>query len=234
MYICKKKCFILVYLLLILVVPTLSLQFFKNDYKIQEFNSNDSNLDLKLNQASNFTVTSSMHRIIWIEGILNLLLTANESGVITCELVDIYYGRFFTPINKIFTLTGNNESQNIKLVYHPFLTTFPGKYTLNLRITGLYSYTENFEIILGMGYIILILVIIIFGIGIIIILQKKSEGKSKIPTTAPTDEAKPSETVQVPGKKIQCPECKKTIDEGLAFCPECGIRIPEFLRYNPN
>jgi hypothetical protein len=37
-----------------------------------------------------------------------------------------------------------------------------------------------------------------------------------------------------PLNKIKCPECKKTIDEGLAFCPECGNRIPEFYRFNPN
>jgi DNA-directed RNA polymerase subunit RPC12/RpoP len=35
-------------------------------------------------------------------------------------------------------------------------------------------------------------------------------------------------------KKINCPNCKKEIDEGLIFCPECGHRIPEFLRYNPD
>ncbi|MEJ2248897.1 MAG: zinc ribbon domain-containing protein [Candidatus Lokiarchaeota archaeon] len=35
-------------------------------------------------------------------------------------------------------------------------------------------------------------------------------------------------------KKINCPNCKRKIDEGLTFCPECGKRIPEFLRFNPD
>lgn len=33
--------------------------------------------------------------------------------------------------------------------------------------------------------------------------------------------------------QIKCPSCRKAIQEGLTFCPECGDRIPEFLRYNP-
>jgi ribosomal protein L32 len=33
--------------------------------------------------------------------------------------------------------------------------------------------------------------------------------------------------------QIKCPSCRKLIQEGLTFCPECGNRIPEFLRYNP-
>ena len=33
--------------------------------------------------------------------------------------------------------------------------------------------------------------------------------------------------------QIKCPSCRKVIQEGLTFCPECGERIPEFLRYNP-
>ena len=37
---------------------------------------------------------------------------------------------------------------------------------------------------------------------------------------------------QIPESKIQCPECKKIIDEGLTFCPECGSRIPTFLQFH--
>ena len=31
---------------------------------------------------------------------------------------------------------------------------------------------------------------------------------------------------------VKCPECKKEIPEGSAFCPECGYHIPKFLRIN--
>ena len=39
---------------------------------------------------------------------------------------------------------------------------------------------------------------------------------------------------KIPPGKIKCKSCNEIIDEGLTFCPECGNRIPEFERYNPN
>ena len=82
-----------------------------------------------------------------MEGILNLVLTINESGIINCEFIDPTNGKYFTPVYKTITLIGNNESQNIRLVYHPLLTTFPGRYILNLRIIGLYNYKKNLRLI---------------------------------------------------------------------------------------
>ncbi len=38
---------------------------------------------------------------------------------------------------------------------------------------------------------------------------------------------------KIPAGKIQCQVCFQLIQEGLTFCPECGKRIPEFLRFNP-
>jgi hypothetical protein len=162
------------------------------------------------------------------------VITANESGIINCEFKDSNNGKYFTSVNLTLSLTGNNESQNLRLTFHPHLTTLPGKYNFNLNITGFYNYSENFEIILGMGYIIMLIIIMIFGIGIILILVKKKDSISVISITSPSEETIPSEQAQIPSRKIQCPECKIFIKEGLTFCPECGIRIPEFLRYNPH
>ena len=53
------------------------------------------------------------------------------------------------------------------------------------------------------------------------------------------DSAKKDKSNQTKGSnepligQIKCPSCRKLIQEGLTFCPECGERIPEFLRYNP-
>lgn len=43
---------------------------------------------------------------------------------------------------------------------------------------------------------------------------------------------KPLKAENIPEGKIQCPECYSILQEGLSFCPECGIRIPEFYRYH--
>lgn len=199
-----------------------------------DFSSDNISSELKTSQALNFTVTSNLHKLIWIEGQLNLILTANETGLITCEFKDSNNGNYFTQVNKIVNLTGSNEAQAIRLKFYPHLTTLPGKYNITLNITGFYNYTENFDLILGMGYIILISVLTIFGIGLIIIFVKKKDLKTVKPISVSTEESIVSELEEVPIRKIQCPECKKLIDEGLAFCPECGSRIPEFLRFNPN
>ena len=74
----------------------------------------------------------------------------------------------------------------------------------------------------------------IFGISLMIILVKKKGSKIIKPVSTSSETSIISESSEVSGRKIQCPECKKLIDEGLTFCPECGSRIPEFLRFNPN
>lgn len=171
--------------------------------------------------------------MIWVQGDLNLILTANESGIIVCELLNSNNGKYFTPINRTIFLTCTNESQTIRLIYHPYLTTLPGKYNFNLNITGFYNYSENFKIILGMAYIILLLVITLFSIGVILILVKRKQIIGKTEITAPKDETKQLELDQIPNRNIVCPECKKPIEGGLTFCPECGVRTHEFLRHNP-
>ncbi len=231
---CTKKCFSHAILIMVFFLSLISLNCFELFQFNKDFSSDNISSELKTSQALNFTVTSNLHKLIWIEGQLNLILTANETGLITCEFKDSNNGNYFTQVNKIVNLTGSNEAQAIRLKFYPHLTTLPGKYNITLNITGFYNYTENFDLILGMGYIILISVLTIFGIGLIIIFVKKKDLKTVKPISVSTEESIVSELEEVPIRKIQCPECKKLIDEGLAFCPECGSRIPEFLRFNPN
>lgn len=175
-----------------------------------------------------------MHGFVWIEGSLSLFINSNQSGLIICEFKDSNNGKYFTQVNRIVNLTGFNQSQTILLIFQLYILTFPGKYHFTLNISGSYNYTENFELILGMGYIVLILILMTFGISLIIILVKKKGSKLIKQVSTSPDTSIISESREVPSRKIQCPECKKLIDEGLAFCPECGSRIPEFLRFNPN
>ena len=192
--------------------------------------------NLKSSQYSEeFNVVSTLHKIIWVEGHLTLTLTANESGTITCEFIDSLNGNYFTQINEDVNLIGNFESQIIQFKFLPHITTLPGDYNFTLNITGLYSYTENFVIILGLGYVLLLLIITIFGVGVIAILtKKKGMEKPKVPILNTPESTKTSDFDEFPISKISCPECKRLINEGLTFCPECGAKIPEFLRFNLN
>ncbi len=230
---CLKKCFTYTIFLTMLFLPIISLNCFESFQFEKNIRYNKISSDLNTNQVNNFSVTSNLHKLVWIESHLSLILNSNESGLINCEFKDSNNGKYFTQVNRIINLTGSNHTQVIRLIFRPYLTTLPGRYNFTLTITGFYNYTENFELILGMGYIVLTLILMIFGIGLIIILVKKNEGIITKPVSVSTEGLIPSELSDVPSSKIQCPECKKLIDEGLAFCPECGSRIPEFLRFNP-
>lgn len=205
------------------------LLFLDHDYKYE------SSSNLRLNQPlNNFTVESKFNALIWIEAHLLLKIASNQSGVIWCDFTEFNEGKYFNKINRSIEILGTNETQTIRLVLKPHLTTLPGKYNFTLNIGGLYDYVEQFEAILGMGYIIIIAVLVIFCIGIILILRKTA-GTKKIKVDSSTQMDSISTSLdEIPGNKIKCPECKKPIDEGLTFCPECGSRIPEFLRFNPN
>ena len=231
----KRQGFSLLTLILILL-PIFYISFSMSS-QFQQASIQDEKFGTKLKTSQvpgNFTVAATLHKLIWIEGQLTLILTANESGLISCEFKDSQDGLFFTSINKMINLTGNSVTQTVHVTFIPLLTTLPGNYDFTLEITGFYEYSESFEIILGMGYVIFLLIISIFGIGVIIILAKKGGEKLVKSVVVVPDDSIPSDAIDVPISKISCPECKKLINEGLTFCPECGSRIPEFLRFNPN
>lgn len=226
-----------VFIIFIVFVPLICVSSLFNSQFQKSYNRNNIIEDnLKTSQISDeFKVESNLHKIIWVEGHLTLTLTANESGSITCDFRDALNGNYFTLINKVVNLSGDFVQQEVQFVFRPHITTLPGSYNFTLNITGLYDYTENFQIILGMGYIIFLLILTIFGIGVIIILVKKKGSEfTKDSIINVPDDSIPSDGDYIPINKITCPDCKKLINEGLTFCPECGARIPEFLRFNPN
>ena len=233
----KRRTFSCVFIIFIVFVPIICVSSLYNSQFQKIYNQNDIvEENLKTSQVTDeFNVKSNLHKIIWVEGHLTLTLTANESGSITCDFRDALDGNSFTLINEVVNLTGNYVSQEIQFVFRPHITTLPGSYNFTLNITGLYDYTEDFQIILGMGYVILLLILTIFGIGVIIILvKKKGSEPTKESIIIVPDDSIPSDGDYIPINKITCPDCKKLINKGLTFCPECGARIPEFLRFNPN
>jgi hypothetical protein len=232
----KKQVYSLLLIVIIVILPIFSLNFMITT-NFEKLKKNDDLVNNRLKKSQipdNFTVRTTLHKLIWIEGHLTLYLTAEESGMISCEFEDSKDGILFTTINEVINLTGNSEMQTIQLIFRPLITTLPGNYNFTLNITGYYEYSENFEIILGMGYVIFILIVIIFGTGIIIILAKKGGTKVVDSVIVVPDDSVQPVSGEIPISKISCPECKKLINEGLTFCPECGSRIPEFLRFNPN
>jgi len=233
----KKSICSCVFIIFIVFVPLICVSSLYES-QFQKINNRNNIIEdnLKTSQISDeFNVVSYLHKIIWVEGHLTLTLTANESGSITCDFRDALNGNYFTIINEVVDLAGNYTSQEIQFVFRPHITTLPGSYNFTLNIEGLYDYSETFQLILGMGYVILLLILTIFSIGVIIILVKKkgSESTKESILSVPEDSI-PSDGESIPINKITCPDCKKLINEGLTFCPECGARIPEFLRFNPN
>ncbi|MHA1669058.1 MAG: DUF7575 domain-containing protein [Promethearchaeota archaeon] len=182
--------------------------------------------------TQNFTIDTFLPSLIWIDPQLKLNISVNQTSQIQCFFSETNGPQFFTSGNSSLSLIGNNISQIFYLQIIPLITTLPGVYQFSLNITGAFSYNENFQIVYGLGPISLILVFSVIIIIPIIILVKKSKGFKdvKIEEIASTEDYKPT-TSSIAGK-INCPKCRKAIDEGLTFCPECGERIPEFLRYN--
>lgn len=189
---------------------------------------------LKLSQTNgNFSIDTFFPRIVWLEGQLKLNISSNQTGIIFCSLSELSSNTGFSNVNQTVDLIGNNISQEIILKAQPSFFTLPGIYRFDLNITGIHTYNENFEIIFVLGYSILTIISTAFFIVFIIVLVKhKGVVKSKSFSQTIEGNGALGTSTGILGK-IKCPECRKTIDEGLTFCPECGARIPEFLRYNP-
>ena len=237
MYLNKNKYNSIILILILVIIPIICTSSIIGSKIFRDLHQNEKiGFNLKTSQyVEGFSVSSTLHKLFWVEGHLTLTLVANESGTITVEFTDSLNGNYFTQINEDVILMGNNEVQVVQFKFLPHITTLPGNYNFTLNITGLYNYTENFEIILGLGYVLLLLITTIFGVGVIIILtNKKGIEKPKVTILTTSDNSMSSNINEISISKIGCPECKKLINEGLTFCPECGARIPEFLRFNPN
>lgn len=216
-------------------------------------NANDTRFDsmdkqgLKNSQGDNSNVISieeDYDSFIWLQGYFNFSLRTNLKGEIKIIFVESSSGgQFFPYYDEIESLKQGETTINKKYLIKPSWIALPGNYKFSLIIRyneegeweesnapQVVLFYEEFEIILGSGYLFLICALSIALTAIIIVLTQKEEDEGDKSTLPPSIQ----EQRGVPQGKIKCPECKKIIEEGLTFCPECGNRIPEFLKYNPN
>ena len=184
--------------------------------------------EIKSSQSgTNQTVSTFLPKLIWWEGNLRLEIVSNQTGQIQCFLREIS-GNSFITLNKMINISVINQTQVFFLKIYPHLTTFPGVYIFRLNLIGFITYYEEFEVIFGLGFIPFVSIFGASLVSIIYILIKKPKKYEK-----PQDSSSVVDSSDFLIGKIKCPNCHKTIREGLTFCPECGDRIPEFLRYNP-
>ncbi len=140
----------------------------------------------------------------------------------------------------------SNESSQIEVFIQPVWSAFPRTFHYQfslfyINITTqipqiIYDIPQGiFTIIMGVPTSLIIGGLFIIGL-IIITTRSVKVRKNKVTQTVESSESITfSETPSPPstnivGGLIVCPECKKKIAEGSAFCPECGYHIPRFLR----
>jgi len=222
-----------IFVLALLLITSISISSFKfmgySNYHVPQ----EEQTIIHISQGSqNFTIDTFLPSLIWFDPQLKLNISVNQIGQIQCFFSESAGPQFFSSGNFSLPLVGNNISQIFYLQLVPMITTLPGVYQFSLNITGAFSYNENFEIVYGLGVIPLVSVFSVMIIITIIILVKKSKGakEGKMEEITNADGYEPAVSSIV--GKINCPKCRKAINEGLTFCPECGERIPEFLRYN--
>ncbi|MBN2156503.1 MAG: zinc ribbon domain-containing protein [Candidatus Lokiarchaeota archaeon] len=155
------------------------------------------------------------------------------------------------PVNSSVLIISNDNSQ-IEIMVPIKWMVVPNSYQYQFTLYYINATTQIpqvvFEIPMGrftiiMGLPLLLIIGTVWIIGIIGISVRSVHLRTK--KTAPTTESLSTESlnhispsISVPQsivtKKVEslisCPECKKDIAEGSAFCPECGFHIPRFLR----
>jgi Na+-transporting methylmalonyl-CoA/oxaloacetate decarboxylase gamma subunit len=224
-------------LLLIILGPIISNVVNQNLQKRKSINP-------KCSQSSeNIPVQSTFSKLIWIEGELTISITPNSSGNVRIIFREITEENSFSEIRETHNITVINETNTFQFLISPKWLTLPGEYIFNLTVTfsnsennEIFVYNESFETILGMGYLTMIIFFsaLIIALITVIIKTKKPTKQATTSIESPAEEEYVETTGPAPAGKIKCPNCYKIIKEGLTFCPECGSRIPEYLRNNPN
>ncbi|MFO7795744.1 MAG: zinc ribbon domain-containing protein [Promethearchaeati archaeon] len=201
-------------------------------FQAQNLEKKKSNINIS-QIIPNKNVSIQFPKLIWIEAQIQISITSNESGHVNIAINDNYANIYFNKINETKILSGSNQTDTFLLKTQPKIQTFPGLYQFNVSINGLFEYTQSYEAILGLGYILMFILIGAFGIPFVYIIYKNIKKKDTSYVT-PTETISYQSAEGVPAGKIKCPKCGSHIPEGLSFCPECGERIPEFLRFNPS
>jgi hypothetical protein len=161
--------------------------------------------------------------------------------------------KVLTTNSSIFLITPT--SSQIDIILRPLWSVFPSVLHYQLSLYYINATTQipqlvfeipsgTFNIIMGLPLSMILGGVLIIGVIIIIVRpvrlrQQKNTTSlvSSFETSGPAEISSPliisppSTPLENKGAgKIQCPECKKNIAEGSAFCPECGYHIPRFLR----
>ncbi len=181
----------------------------------------------------------SYSQLIWFSGNIVIETSSNITGFLKIDLSDGLGGSYFQNFQQIIPISNTSENEVFEIPIIPQVYIFPGMYNLSLIINYIpvidsidedTILSSHLQINVGLGPPILIILIIIFGISFTLILTKRETIKEEILTYEPEKQIEAA--LDAPQGKIKCPECKKIINEGLTFCPECGNRIPEFFRYH--
>jgi len=229
----NKKRFFLIYLLSISLVACCQINFQIQNYHNKNLVACEAAIPKISQLGSNITLSIIKPELSIIEGHVVINISTETSGTIQYALTEQSGDQYFVKINQSIGIIGNNQSQLITMRIIPLITTFPGEYHFILNITGLFIYSETFNMFLGMGYSLFTISLAFVAIIVVIaVLKHKNNNKVKKAKGTTLSQTNMSSQSVLPGK-ISCPNCRKMIEEGLSFCPECGDRIPEFLRYNP-
>ena len=174
-------------------------------FQAQNLEKKDSNINIS-QVIPNKNVSIQFPKLIWIEAQIQISITSNESGQINIAINDNYANVYFNKINETKTLSGNNQTDTFLLKTQPKTSTFPGLYQLNISINGLFEYSQSYESILGLGYILMFILIAGFGIPFIYIIYKRV--KMKQPSSISASEPISYQSSEgVPAGKIKCPKC---------------------------
>lgn len=228
---------------LIFLINSLSLLFFnynldsyKKKIKIQK-NPNSSQTE----PSENIEIdVKNYSQLIWFEGNVIIETSSNISGYLRIVLSDENGGAYFQNFQNIIPISNTLENENYEIPIIPQLYLFPGRYNILLTVDYLQNLNSTDEdtilsiqlqINIGLGLPMLIILTIVFMIAFTLIITKKEVIQEDILVGEPEKQLEIA--LDAPEGKIKCPKYKKVIDEGLTFCPECGARIPEFLRYHP-
>lgn len=228
---------------LIFLINSVSLSFLNfnlDSYKKKnEIRKNPNSSQIEPSENIRIEVKNYSH-LIWFTGNIIIEASSNISGYLRIDLSDENGGAYFQNFQDTPPISNTSENEIYEIPILPQPYSFPGRYNILLTVDYLQNLNSTDEdtilsiqlqINIGLGLPMIIVLTIVFMIAFALIITKKEVVKEDILVGEPEKQLEIA--LDAPEGKIKCPECKKTIEEGLSFCPECGKRIPEFLRYHP-
>ncbi|GAB4307226.1 MAG: hypothetical protein Kow0069_04590 [Promethearchaeota archaeon] len=193
-------------------------------------------------QAGGSVVVVGVERrpsFVWYSGELVLLVVSSANSTIWCRVLAVEKYAFRDEVVQRQLEAGVNRVV-VPLVALP--NALPGNYSYLVLVSEQSSpfladlYEGEFSVVLGGGLPTLVAAILTFAVAGTVTLArgKKSAPVEPVPVVLPASSpVSPTPLTGAPPGRIKCPTCKKDVEEGSQFCPECGARIPEYLQRNP-